>query len=209
MEVPEEPVVIPPSPSISQHSQRLLQEQTSSRTLHRLFVEQPSERSSQRLMPLSTLRSSPESSLRSSSELLPVPSSELLPVPSSELLPSPSPSPSPTRSRRTTPKDWIDTEHESHVIKSKSDEIKEIKENTCYTENRELKNLKTCKISDKKIENISYFLSHKLPQCKELKINLNSISDGQIISRGAFGYSFLVKNEERKKIVKERVADSS
>jgi hypothetical protein len=80
------------------------------------------------------------------------------------------------------------------------DEFKRIIDNTCYNSGT-LSNVKTCKISEEKINNISYFLSHKLPKCDKLKINLNSVRNGKLISRGAFGYSFLVTNTDNKKII--------
>lgn len=79
-------------------------------------------------------------------------------------------------------------------------DIKDFIDETCY-EKEKFKSIKTCLITDEKIDNISYFLAHKLPKCLELKINLESIKDGTIIGRGAFGYSFLVTNRDKKKII--------
>ena len=188
MEIPQVPEVIPPSPRSSQRSSHRSSQRSSQPSL--LEVPQPSPRSSPRSSQPSLLEvpdllssQSSKSSSKSSSRSSFLSSLRSLPV----------------GSHRIPRKEWIETE--SSVIKSISDEIKEIKKNTCYTEKKELKNVKTCKISDEKIENISYFLSHKLPKCKELKIDLKLISDGHIISRGAFGYSFLVENKENKKII--------
>ena len=79
-------------------------------------------------------------------------------------------------------------------------QVTDIIEKTCYNGEKR-KPIKTCLITDEKIDNIAYFLAHKLPKCKDLKINLESIKKGEIIGRGAFGYSFLVTNTNDKKVI--------
>lgn len=53
----------------------------------------------------------------------------------------------------------------------------------------------TCQLSGYDIDNISYFIAHKIPKCKKLNISLDNISQGRIISRGSFGYSFKLINK--------------
>lgn len=61
----------------------------------------------------------------------------------------------------------------------------------------------TCAITKEMIGNISFFLSHKLPKCKYLNMSLENIKNGRIISRGSYGYSFLVSDRNnKKKIIK-------
>lgn len=80
-----------------------------------------------------------------------------------------------------------------------SEDIRNIIDHTCRDKNGNLLDVKTCKITDEKINNITYFLVHKLPKCEELKININSVRRGKIIGRGAYGYSFLVETTTKKK----------
>jgi len=81
---------------------------------------------------------------------------------------------------------------------------------SCFNEVGVIKSREnTCKITDNMIDNISFFLSHKLPKCKYLNISLENIKNGKIISRGSFGFSFLIiDNKNNKKIIKIIVANN-
>lgn len=80
----------------------------------------------------------------------------------------------------------------------------------CYKDGKRVMNIPTCKISDSDINQISYFLAHKIPKCPNLNITLDNIRKGKIIGKGSFGYSFLVtKNTTEKTIIKIIVCDKS
>lgn len=79
--------------------------------------------------------------------------------------------------------------------------IKHIK-NDCYdSKNRLIDESETCLISEDNIKNISYFLSHKLPRCKKLNIKLEDVKNGKLISRGSYGYSFLIERADNTKTI--------
>ena len=69
--------------------------------------------------------------------------------------------------------------------------IKLQKSNKCYP----IDTSPTCNITDTQINNITKFLAHKLPTCKQLNISLENIKTGQIISSGSFGYTFKVTDK--------------
>jgi len=77
--------------------------------------------------------------------------------------------------------------------------VQHIKKKDCIGEDN--RKTPTCRVSNKNITQISYFLSHKLPKCKKLNITLDNIRNGKIISRGSFGYSFYVTKSDGKNIV--------
>ncbi len=67
------------------------------------------------------------------------------------------------------------------------DDITVYQKNNCDPISKE----PTCKIDDKDIEHISKFLTHIIPKCKKTNITLDDIKNGKILSKGAFGYSFI------------------
>lgn len=90
---------------------------------------------------------------------------------------------------------------EEESIKNINVSIKSILNKECLDKDGNKKKVQTCIISDDMIHNISYFLSHKIPKCKNLDISLDNIKNGKIISRGSFGYSFLITNKLNNKII--------
>ena len=78
----------------------------------------------------------------------------------------------------------------------------------CYDKNGLRKKHPTCIINDKMIKNISYFLSHKIPKCKELNITLDNIKNGKIISKDEYLYSFMLTNKLKKKITISIIVDN-
>ena len=81
----------------------------------------------------------------------------------------------------------------------------------CFnSDGKRKKNIPTCKLSEESINDISYFLAHKIPKCHALNITLDNIRNGKILGKGSFGYSFLVtKSNSEKVIIKIIVCDRS
>ena len=71
----------------------------------------------------------------------------------------------------------------------------------CFDEHGKKKEIPTCQLNDHDIENISYFIAHKIPKCEKLNISLANIQSGIIIARGSFGYSFLLTNMMGRKVL--------
>jgi thiamine kinase-like enzyme len=61
-----------------------------------------------------------------------------------------------------------------------------------------------CSIDDDKINEISYFIAHIIPKCPNVDIKLDHIKNGNILSKGGMGYSFMTSNTDpnKKKIIK-------
>jgi serine/threonine protein kinase len=91
------------------------------------------------------------------------------------------------------------TPEESSSMENIIDGMIHVRNRNCYDINRKLSNEPTCRITNNNIINISYFLSHKLPKCRNLNITLNDVKNGRILSLGTFGYSFLIEREDKTK----------
>ncbi len=60
-----------------------------------------------------------------------------------------------------------------------------------------------CGITDEDKERISSFLAHVIPQCEKADIKLEDIKAGKILGKGAFGYSYRTKrNNKPHKVIK-------
>ena len=74
-------------------------------------------------------------------------------------------------------KKWLQKRKESNKKSNSniSNSIDKYKKSPICKKNE---NTSTCKITDVQINSITYFLSHVLPTCKELNIQLQDIQDG-------------------------------
>jgi len=91
----------------------------------------------------------------------------------------------------------IDDIEVNEDIKNLIKNVKKYKETKCGPIDIE----QSCKITGKDIENISKFLAHNIPKCKETNITLQDIKNGKILSKGAFGYGFSAGNTVIKIII--------
>lgn len=99
---------------------------------------------------------------------------------------------------------------ESYTVSNLKKSITTEMKNCFNKDGKRIKNIPTCKLSEESINDISYFLAHKLPQCSQLNITLENIRNGKILGKGSFGYSFLVtKNNLETVIIKIIVCNKS
>jgi hypothetical protein len=105
---------------------------------------------------------------------------------------------------KTTKSEDVSTEIKATESEDVSTEIKAMVKSTIKTSSEMLKvtnscvdidTRPTCNITDEQIDEITQFLTHKLPKCKHLDISLKNIQEGQIIGSGSFGYTFKIKDK--------------